>query len=271
MTEAASARGPGAALWRCRCPMGCARPSARGLGAARRDGALDADWRWADPAGWHITLAFLGATPPDDGAVILQRLAAGPDRHRRVSPSAPAASALSPAGRRARVLWYGIRDADRRLADLASLVRRATGTDEDAPFRPHVTLARARDRHGTSLPSLRVDRLPAAEVPVASVDPRAQPPGRWPRPLRNAGRVPAARPRSGRNARMSEPIAPLRPPHVAVIGEGDPRGPDAHRLLEWAEEVGVTCWPGPAYDGRDRRARRRHAAPPLAARPRPAA
>ena len=27
-------------------------------------------------------------------------------------------------------------------------------------------------------------------------------------------------------------------PIVAVIGDGDPRGPDAHRLLEWAEEVG---------------------------------
>jgi hypothetical protein len=25
---------------------------------------------------------------------------------------------------------------------------------------------------------------------------------------------------------------------VAVIGDGDPRGPDAHRLLEWGEEVG---------------------------------
>ncbi len=28
------------------------------------------------------------------------------------------------------------------------------------------------------------------------------------------------------------------PLHVAVIGDGDPRGPDAHRILEWAEEVG---------------------------------
>jgi uncharacterized protein (TIGR00725 family) len=37
---------------------------------------------------------------------------------------------------------------------------------------------------------------------------------------------------------MREPIAPKRPPHVAVIGDGDPRGPDAHRLLEWGEEVG---------------------------------
>jgi uncharacterized protein (TIGR00725 family) len=37
---------------------------------------------------------------------------------------------------------------------------------------------------------------------------------------------------------MSDPLAPVRPPHVAVIGEGDPRGPDAHRILDWAEEVG---------------------------------
>lgn len=34
-----------------------------------------------------------------------------------------------------------------------------------------------------------------------------------------------------------QPVVP-RPPYVAVIGDGDPRGPDAHRLLEWAEEVG---------------------------------
>jgi uncharacterized protein (TIGR00725 family) len=31
---------------------------------------------------------------------------------------------------------------------------------------------------------------------------------------------------------------PSRPPVVAVIGDGDPRGPDAHRILDWAEEVG---------------------------------
>jgi uncharacterized protein (TIGR00725 family) len=37
---------------------------------------------------------------------------------------------------------------------------------------------------------------------------------------------------------VSDPIVPPRPPHVAVIGEGDPHGPDAHRLLEWAEEAG---------------------------------
>lgn len=38
---------------------------------------------------------------------------------------------------------------------------------------------------------------------------------------------------------MSEHPAKRRPPHVAVVGDGEPRGPDAHRLLEWAEEIGL--------------------------------
>jgi uncharacterized protein (TIGR00725 family) len=37
---------------------------------------------------------------------------------------------------------------------------------------------------------------------------------------------------------VSEPIPRVRPRHVAVIGDGDPRGPDSARILEWAEEVG---------------------------------
>jgi hypothetical protein len=30
----------------------------------------------------------------------------------------------------------------------------------------------------------------------------------------------------------------IRPPYVAVIGDGEAIGPDAHRILAWAEEVG---------------------------------
>lgn len=37
---------------------------------------------------------------------------------------------------------------------------------------------------------------------------------------------------------MTDRPAVIRPPYVAVVGDGDPRGPDAGRLLEWAEEVG---------------------------------
>jgi uncharacterized protein (TIGR00725 family) len=37
---------------------------------------------------------------------------------------------------------------------------------------------------------------------------------------------------------VAEPTARPRQPYVAIIGDRDPRGPDAHRILEWAEEVG---------------------------------
>lgn len=37
---------------------------------------------------------------------------------------------------------------------------------------------------------------------------------------------------------MSEPRPPTRAPFIAVIGDGDPHGPEAHRLLDWAEEIG---------------------------------
>jgi len=37
---------------------------------------------------------------------------------------------------------------------------------------------------------------------------------------------------------MTERPALRRNPFVAVIGDGDPRGPDARRVLEFAEEVG---------------------------------
>ncbi len=38
---------------------------------------------------------------------------------------------------------------------------------------------------------------------------------------------------------MSERAIALRPRYVAVIGDGEPSGPDAHRILEWAEEIGL--------------------------------
>jgi uncharacterized protein (TIGR00725 family) len=37
---------------------------------------------------------------------------------------------------------------------------------------------------------------------------------------------------------MNDAVSAPRSRMVAVIGDGDPRGPDAHRLLEMAEEVG---------------------------------
>jgi RNA 2',3'-cyclic 3'-phosphodiesterase len=133
----------------------------------RRGGTLAADWRWTDPDGWHITLAFLGATALEMVPGIVDHLSHDLEGREGFSVAAGGIGAF-PGRSRARVLWYGIQDADRRLAELARVVRAATATDEAAPFRPHITLARARERQGAPLPS-RSQEPPTGEVPVDAV------------------------------------------------------------------------------------------------------
>jgi 2'-5' RNA ligase len=158
--------------WRCfvAVPLpGSLRDELRTWVAATRAAQdLEADWRWTEPDGWHLTLAFLGATPAEAVSAILERLARGLAGRAGFSVPAGGLGAF-PSRNRARVLWYGIQDRDGRLAELATMVRAATGTDDEARFRPHVTLARARDRHGTMVPALPIETLPVGEVPVSGV------------------------------------------------------------------------------------------------------
>ncbi|KAB7852715.1 RNA 2',3'-cyclic phosphodiesterase [Streptomyces mobaraensis] len=99
--------------------------------------------RWADPATWHFTLAFLGevdeAVLPD----LTERLGRAAHRH-------PAHELRLAGGGRFgdRVLWAG---ADGDVATLSALAR-STGAaarragvpvDESRPFHAHLTLARA--------------------------------------------------------------------------------------------------------------------------------
>ena len=100
--------------------------------------------RWSDPAGWHLTLLFLGATDPSNVAAIRDRLAGVAAAH---EPHRLATGGLSgfPSAARARVAWYGVADPDGRLGGLARAVQSTLAPKEEAGrFRPHVTLARAR-------------------------------------------------------------------------------------------------------------------------------
>ena len=98
--------------------------------------------RWADPASWHVTLAFLGSIEPSVVRDLSARLADAVDGHALVQRPTGGVGGF-PSAARSRVAWYGVADPDGALADLAGEVRRATGV-EDAAFRGHVTLARAR-------------------------------------------------------------------------------------------------------------------------------
>lgn len=103
-------------------------------------------WRWVQPEGLHLTLRFLGETPPERAASAAEAV------RRAGGGSAPFPLALDGAGVfggwRPRVLWVGLSgdlEALQRLAERLNEELRVAGWDAPArPLRPHITLARAR-------------------------------------------------------------------------------------------------------------------------------
>jgi 2'-5' RNA ligase len=123
-------------------------------------------WSWTDAAGWHVTLAFLGATDPARVPSLGRALAAIARRGGTFTVACGGLGAFPSRGR-ARVLWYGVTDTDGRLRDLAREVQAATGLQPEDRFRAHLTLARARDRSGTDAgPLLASGQPPEGQIEV---------------------------------------------------------------------------------------------------------
>lgn len=120
--------------------------------------------RWADPDGWHVTLAFLGSIEAASVPGVVERVATVAAAHLSTR-SATGGLGAFPNAARARVAWYGIEDGEGRLARLAAEVAMALGLDASQPLRPHVTLARAR-RDPVDLRSW----LAAASAPAGVLD-----------------------------------------------------------------------------------------------------
>ncbi|MFJ1755657.1 RNA 2',3'-cyclic phosphodiesterase [Kitasatospora sp. NPDC088134] len=112
--------------------------------------------RWTEPAGWHLTLAFLGEVEAGELPRLEGELA-------RVAGEHPA-HRLQLAGGGTfgdRALWAGVAGEVPALRQLAEAVRQAVGGDDEHPvYRPHLTLARSgaargRERGGTGpLPAM---------------------------------------------------------------------------------------------------------------------
>ncbi|PZF79237.1 RNA 2',3'-cyclic phosphodiesterase [Jiangella anatolica] len=133
------------------------------------DGVRDAALRWAEPAGWHLTLAFYGEVGDEKLDELTRRLERAAGRH-------PATRArIAGAGRFGHtVLWAGVdgdRVALRALAGSARASGRRTGVghEDRQPFRPHVTLARARAGSAADLRPY-VDRLAPYAGPEWAAD-----------------------------------------------------------------------------------------------------
>ena len=130
------------------------------------------DTRWVDPSGAHLTLRFIGATPPDAADAVGEAVA------QAASNAAPFALTLAGAGvfpeRGApRVLWVGVAG---ELDALASLQRKVADAlnamdvpQEPQPaFRPHFTVGRI----GVHLPRQEAQELREA-VAAVGVEPAA--------------------------------------------------------------------------------------------------
>ena len=167
MTSMAEAARPWRCFWAVPLPESLRADLSRFVGELRSLPGVDDDWRFADPDGWHVTLAFLRGIAPDQVEPMVARVTAA-------LAAAPSSQAVAgglggfPGGSRARVLWLGVADAGTGLATLAADVRAASRVDEEQPFRGHVTLARSRDRRGAPIP--RSDAaVPGGPIPIDEV------------------------------------------------------------------------------------------------------
>jgi 2'-5' RNA ligase len=127
------------------------------------------DLRWIDPDAWHLTLAFLGPTAIADVPRLTEALMQVASDH---APFTIPTGGLGgfPSRRDVRILWYGLADRSRRLAELAVAVRSAVGCETSSPFRAHLTLARAHGDRGVAVPeSAWKVEMPAGQLAVEQV------------------------------------------------------------------------------------------------------
>jgi RNA 2',3'-cyclic 3'-phosphodiesterase len=125
--------------------------------------------RWTDPGALHVTLAFLGSVDASRVPMIGARVADVASRHDSIGVATGGLGAF-PRASAARVLWYGVDDADGRLGILAGDLREALGIAGGGPFRAHVTLARSRDRDVDVRPLIAHSDAPSARIEVAEVE-----------------------------------------------------------------------------------------------------
>ena len=122
--------------------------------------------RWIDPGAWHLTLAFLGPTPRREVPRLIDAIGQVASDH---APFAVPTGGLGafPSRREVRILWFGLADRSRRLAELAVAVRTAVGCETASPFRAHLTLARSQGDRGLPVPDAtwRVP-MPAGQMAI---------------------------------------------------------------------------------------------------------
>ena len=104
--------------------------------------------RWIDPDNAHMTLHFLGDTPPEEAAILRLALPAVVAEHAAFDLRT-AGLGVFPKLKRPRVLWLGLYGPAHRLEalfnDLGDTLAEMQFPIEERPFSPHITLGRVRN------------------------------------------------------------------------------------------------------------------------------
>jgi len=110
--------------------------------------------RWLPPESLHLTLVFLGSVPDGSVPALTRAFAGVCSRHRALSLSLSGVETFGPS-RTPRVLAVTLAGEVEALHALATDARRAAEPmvqlEPERPFRPHLTVARARSPQGDLL------------------------------------------------------------------------------------------------------------------------
>jgi RNA 2',3'-cyclic 3'-phosphodiesterase len=121
----------------------------RALLEAARGLPVAGEVRWVKPENVHLTLKFLGDVAEEDLVRATDTLESVCERHDAFEVE-PSGFGAFPSARRARILWAGVGEGAERLTALAQDVERSLKDlgfePEKRPYRPHLTLGRARGR-----------------------------------------------------------------------------------------------------------------------------
>jgi 2'-5' RNA ligase len=109
----------------------------------------------------HFTLAFLGEQPESSLALVEEAAAA---IHAPAFDLAIGGTGAFPSLQRPRVLWLGVTEGAEEISSLAEQLRSALRERglalDDKPFRPHLTIARVKDRGAAKA----LQRIPPGEL-----------------------------------------------------------------------------------------------------------
>lgn len=127
------------------------------------------DVTWTRSEQWHLTLTFHGDLDPDR-LKRFERVVAACAAVRWATSARLSGAGAFPSTRRGRMLWAGVEPADDALSilrsNLAARLRRNGWDSDRRRYRPHLTLARAREpRDWTALVDVLIGyRGPAWEI-----------------------------------------------------------------------------------------------------------